>query len=110
MHHNKTRRSTSEMGQYLPKSDVCVSSVHHNNGLISDVAASRFRADTVAKRFLTLERRILFPHFGGIRNIDSQRRSFGFYYCPFLLVERGSGDFCNSIGPKLTCESRSSMS
>jgi hypothetical protein len=59
-------------------------------------------ADTVAKRFLTLERRILFPHFGGIRNIDSQRRSFGFYYCPFLLVERGSGDFCNSIGTKRT--------
>src|SRR5947208_8777744 len=59
-------------------------------------------ADTVTKRFLTLERRILFPHFGGIRNIDSQRRSFGFYYCPFLLVERGSGDFCNSIGHKRT--------
>src|SRR6266581_3130528 len=54
MHHNKTRRSTSEMGQYLPKPDVCVSSVHHNNGLISDVAASRFRATFGHTRYLVV--------------------------------------------------------
>jgi hypothetical protein len=66
-------------------------------------------ADTVAKRFLTLERRILFPHFRGIRNIDSRRRSFGFYYCPFLLVGRGSGDFCNSIPPKADIRHRSDL-
>ena len=37
-----------------------------------------------------------------MRNIDSQIRPFGFYYCPFLAIGRGAGDFCNTIGHKWT--------
>ena len=36
----------SAVGQYLPKSDVCVTSIQP---IIADVAASRIRADFVAE-------------------------------------------------------------
>src|SRR5438552_2916296 len=45
-------------GQYLLKSDVCVTPVQPKNGLMSDVAASRFRAN---KRHCKSKRRMRPP-------------------------------------------------
>jgi hypothetical protein len=45
LHHNKKCGLMSQLGQFLPKSDVCVMSVQlPNNGLKLDVAALRIGA------------------------------------------------------------------
>ena len=59
--------------------------------------------DTVAKRFLVVERRTVFSDKDRIGNFDSQNRLFGFYYCPISPVGWWShGDFCNSMRVKPT--------
>jgi hypothetical protein len=62
-----------------------------------------FTDDIVAKRFLPLERRMVFSPDGRMENFDSQNRPFGFYYCRISLVGRPQGDFCNKIRHKRTC-------
>ena len=59
-------------------------------------------ADIVVKRFLVLERGIIFQERVRMENIDSRIPSFGFCYCLLQMVDGSLADFCNTIGQKQT--------